>query len=95
MILREASDVDSDNEVDEEIKKQRAIDNDRYFMGYFKWHCGRNGFFFTFWRFFGFRLRKDLWWTFFNSIGLAFGSFLARTFFVQDEWMSVWNLKYK
>ena len=95
LILREESDEDSDGEVDEEVKKQRAKENDRYFMGYFKWHWGRNGFWSTLWAFYGFKLRQDLWWTFFNSVGLAFGSFLARTFFFRDEWMSVWYIKYR
>ena len=93
--LIKSHDGDSEESLDAEQKKKRAAENDRYYMGYFKWHWGKNGFWTSVWAFFGFKLRSDIWWAFFNNIGLAFGAFFARQFFLRDEWMSVWAIKYK
>ena len=96
LTLIKSHDGESDEEeMDAEQKKKRAAENDRYYMGYFKWHWGKNGFWRSLWAFCGEQFRSGTWWAFFNNIGLAFGAFFARQFFLRDEWMSVWAIKYK
>ena len=85
------------NEAEEtkEEKKEREKEDSRYFMGYFKWHWSKHGLLRSLWVFNRFTLRGDLWFTFFHSIGLAFGAYLARMLLLRDEWLDVWNINYK
>ena len=77
------------------MKKNQAAENDRWYMGYFKWHWTKNGFWRTICAFYGQTFRNDIWWAFFNNIGLAFGAYFARVFFMREEWLTVWAIKYK
>ena len=82
VIIRDDNRDEDDEDLSEEQKlerqKLRKAENDKYFMGYFKWYWKKcNSFFLTYMHFSGrsfwFRLR----WSFFSGIGLAIGSFIA------------------
>ena len=80
----------------EQRKKQKAQQNDRYYMGYFKWKWSQcNSFFLTYMHFSGHTFWYKLRWAFFSGIGLAIGSFLAIQFIAPLEWLTVGGINFK
>ena len=66
-------------ELDPEEAKQREIDeNNRYFLGYYKWYWGHYGFFKSIKDFFGKRILYGCIYSIFNSIGAAIGAFFFK-----------------
>lgn len=79
IVREEETEENEDSLLDPKEAAQRKQEEDnRFFMGYFKWYWGKYGFFTSIKAFFGKRLFHGIIFSFFNSIGAAIGAFFFK-----------------